>query len=285
MATDLETPGEWRRVSRSTPCVVCGKPDWCVYTDSLALCMRIESSRASKGDAGGWLHARGQAPLPRRRGIRLVKQVLGTDFEHLAHQFATAMTEERLMSLAEHLGVSVESLVATGAGWCASKQAWSWPMYDNRQRVVGVRLRDARTHQKYAVRGSKQGVFLAECAHHLVAASWLMITEGPTDLCAASDLGFTGIGRPSCSGGTKQVAALTRGRHVVVVADRDVAGRRGGQALVTALLPTVLSARTIEPPAPHKDLRAWLQAGADHDALQVAIDAATPQTLRVRIVR
>lgn len=43
-----------KRVTRSHPCPVCGKPDWCGYTDTIAICMRVPSDRPSKN--GGWVH-------------------------------------------------------------------------------------------------------------------------------------------------------------------------------------------------------------------------------------
>ena len=277
--------GEWQRVSRSRPCGICGKTDWCVFADGVALCMRVESPTPSRGDAGGWLHYSHDAPRqPRARRFRVLAPA-GIDFARLTDQFSDAATEARVEALSAQLGVTPDALRATGIGWNQRQHAWAWPMHDHHFRIVGIRLRDARTHRKYAVTGSKQGVFLAECPDHFAAAPLVVVTEGPTDLCAASDLGFTAIGRPSCNGGTKYIAALTRGKEVVVVRDADEAGRRGAGALVASLLPTVRSVRVIEPPAPHKDLRAWLQAGGTPETVDALIEAAPLQTIRVRLCR
>jgi len=277
--------GDWQRVSRSRPCSICQKPDWCAFSDGIALCMRVESPRPSRGDAGGWLHPLTDEPrAERRRSLRLLAQA-PVDFAALAKRFSEATTPDRLVSLAAHLGVSADALLDTGVGWCKEQGAWSWPMHDARGQVIGIRLRNARTHQKHAVGGSKQGLFLPRFFLQRPDDPRLVVVEGPTDQCAARDLGFSAVGRPSCNGGTRLLVSLTRGQHVVVVADRDEPGRRGAAALVTALLPTVLSVRTIEPPAPHKDLRAWVQAGATRSAVDAVIDAAPMQTIRVRICR
>jgi hypothetical protein len=284
MDHELHDAGAWVRATRHQPCPICGKPDWCAFKDDIALCMRIESPRPSRGDAGGWLHPlTEQRPRTHVRRMRLVANA-PVDFAALAGRFMEAMTPERLLALASQLSVSEDALMATGAGWCQERGAWSWPMHDHHVRVVGIRLRDARTHRKYAVMGSKEGVFLGDCPKH-GGPPPVLITEGPTDLCAAIDLGFTAVGRPSCTGGTKALSKMLRGLPVIVVADQDEAGERGARALTTALLPTVQSVRTITPPSPHKDLRAWVQAGAVHDDVQALIDGAAPQTVRVRIVR
>jgi hypothetical protein len=47
-----------QRVSRTSPCPVCGRATWCrVATNgSYAICNRTESDRPAKGDGGGWVH-------------------------------------------------------------------------------------------------------------------------------------------------------------------------------------------------------------------------------------
>lgn len=56
----------WRRVSRQTPCSVCGRPDWCTATrdGNVASCMRVPSQRQLGN--GGWMHrlTEGRTNLP-----------------------------------------------------------------------------------------------------------------------------------------------------------------------------------------------------------------------------
>jgi hypothetical protein len=280
---DLHDAEAWIRATRAHPCPICGKPDWCTFTKTIALCMRTESTRPSRGDAGGWLHELGERPRQSEWRRLRVRERVGVDFESLADEYQDALDLDGLGVLSRQLGVSTDALELTGVGWCAERQAWSWPMYDHEARVVGVRLRDARTSSKYAVPGSREGVFMGDCPKH--SPPPVLVTEGPTDLCAGFDIGFTAIGRPSCTGGTKQLVRLLRSLDVVVVADRDGPGLRGADALASVLLPGVRSLRIISPPAPHKDLRAWLLGGADQAVVQAVIDAVPAQTMRWRIVR
>ena len=61
------------RVSKSHPCPVCKKPDWCrVFGDGWVECMRVQSDRPAK--SGGWMwRLRAEStphpsPLPDRGG-------------------------------------------------------------------------------------------------------------------------------------------------------------------------------------------------------------------------
>lgn len=46
--------GDLRRVTKSHPCPICGKDDWCGYNDRVVICMRIPSNVPTRN--GGWLH-------------------------------------------------------------------------------------------------------------------------------------------------------------------------------------------------------------------------------------
>ena len=66
----LASGSDWLRVTKSEPCPVCGKQDWCLVSvdGSAAICQRVQSDREI--GRAGWLHrlADGDAPanLPRR---------------------------------------------------------------------------------------------------------------------------------------------------------------------------------------------------------------------------
>lgn len=258
----------WARVSRREPCPICGRPDWCGRnTDGrLVICMREESSRATAN--GGWLHEL-EDPLPVRRVLASVAPV--RDFDRLAAQWQRNVTPTQLAAFADRLGLADEPLLRLGVGWVDDRRCWAFPMRSGGGRIVGIRLRDARTGRKFAERGSREGLFFdveSDCSEPLI------VCEGPTDTTAALSLGFDALGRPSCTGGTKQVAVRTNGRDVVVVCDADGPGRRGGQALACAILPTSRSVRVIEPPNGAGDLREWVAAGATRaDLLEVTRQA------------
>jgi len=202
------------------------------------------------------------------------------DFGRLAAEYAAAVDTAELRDFAEELGLSVGSLTRLGIGWAAEHWAWSFPMHDTCRRVRGVRLR-SWAGRKWSVKGGREGLFVPA---GLDCARPLLVCEGPTDTAALLDLGFEAVGRPSCTGGTTLLAELVGHRKppgVVVVADSDGPGRRGAEALATALLPVCRPVRVICPPCGVKDARAWKQAGATRKDVQAAIAAAPERSLRV----
>jgi len=50
-----------KRVSRSSPCPICGHPDWCLVSadGSYAVCMRVPSPLPARSASGGWVHTLG----------------------------------------------------------------------------------------------------------------------------------------------------------------------------------------------------------------------------------
>ena len=76
----------------------------------------------------------------------------------LMRDWLAATTATALADFAASLGVSTPSLAAVGAAWAPPHAAWAFPMCDGYGNVVGIRLRNA--HGKFAVRGSRQGIFL-----------------------------------------------------------------------------------------------------------------------------
>lgn len=208
-----------------------------------------------------------------------MRKAAGRAFGELAAKYAADVIDRRLQPFAERLGVTTDSLRALGIGWTGRE--WSFPMFDDRRRVVGIRLRNASTGSKYAVTGSRDGVFLGSETNN---DSTMLVVEGPTDAAAALDLGYAVIGRPSCTGATRPTAQLLRGKNAVLMADADGPGRRGAEALATAMLPYVKSLRVVEPPAAAKDLRGWLTAGATRSDVDTLIAAARVRRLEVRHV-
>jgi hypothetical protein len=206
------------------------------------------------------------------------------DLTKLAADFRTAVRPEALDKLAVALGVSVESLRRLGVGWSAKHRAWTFPMVDVDGHVLGIRLRRAGG-KKLSIKSGHEGLFVPEDidAHGLV-----VIAEGPTDTAALLDLGFSAVGRPSCTGGVKLLVELVRKLKpsgVVIVADGDAPGQRGAKSLAALLVAYSPSVRIIVSPAPYKDTRAWRQGGATAADVQAAIDAAPVRKLRVSVHR
>ena len=249
----------YTRVSKTHPCPICKHGDWCrVFADGWVECMRVQSDRPAK--SGGWMHSQRElspgrltprvprsAPTPTINATKMMR-------EWLAATSATALAE-----FASLLGVSTSSLASVGAAWAASHSAWAFPMYDGYGEIVGIRLRTE--HGKFAVRGSRQGIFTsAECGTR--SAEWrktLFVCEGPTDTAAAVELGLFAVGRPNCCCGGPEVKMFARRRavsRVVIISDNDKPGLDGARKVGAELK---LPFAVYVPPA--KDVREFVRLG------------------------
>jgi hypothetical protein len=240
------------RVSKAHPCPVCTKPDWCrVFSDGWIECMRVQSDKPAK--SGGWMHWQGQCPPePRRSAVpRYTSPTINAT--KLMREWTAATTATALAEFAAALGVSAPSLVAVGAAWAPPHSAWAFPMCDGYGNVVGIRLRNERG--KFAVRGSRQGIFLA----NLPAQNTLFVCEGPTDTAAAVELGLFAVGRPNCCCGGPEIKVFACRHHcerAVVVADNDRPGLEGARKVGGELK---LPFAVYVPPA--KDVREFVRLG------------------------
>jgi hypothetical protein len=288
MNHDVPLLEAYRRVSRSTPCPICAKSDWCLVArdGSAAICQRVESARRC-GEAG-WLHRLCEVSRPARRPAKRVRVVRAElpppDLSDLAVRCRACVEPGRLQVFARGLGVSVEALLRLGIGWSAAHSAWAFPMTDAAGRVRGIRLRTP-AGGKFSVPGSKEGLFLPSGD----VGGPLLIPEGPTDAAALLDLGFSNVaGRPSCTGGVKLLAELARCRQVadvVIFADADGPGRQGAANLASVLAVYAPAVRVIEPPAGLKDARDWLRAGGTHDEVELYMAAAPAIRLAIHARR
>jgi hypothetical protein len=221
------------------------------------VCMRVQSARPVKN--GGWFHAfdsaRGQPVRrsPQRQPVRINATVM--------HREWLANTKlEVLDAFAASLGLSPPSLAAVGAAWAPPHAAWAFPMCDGYGNVVGIRLRNERG--KFAVRGSRQGIFLAAVS----AQKTLFVCEGPTDTAAAVELGLFAAGRPNCCCGGVEVRTYAR-RHkcanAVIVSDNDKPGLDGARRVGQDLrLPYAIYV----PPA--KDVREFVRLGGTRNMIE-----------------
>ena len=245
---------EWVRVTRRRPCPVCRHPRWCgVSTDgAVVCCMRVESTHPARN--GGWIHRLAE-PLPPVPAAPQLPEPPLIDAAAIWAAYHANTRAADVSALAGHLGVNAAALDCLGAAWAPEHRAWAFPMRDEGERVVGIRLR-AEDGRKWAVRGSRSGLFIPQ---GLTGRGRLLICEGPTDTAAALTLGFDAIGRPSCEGSVDTLAAwLGRRRYdeTVILADNDEPGLRGALKLAAAL---PCAHRIAVPPC--KDIREWLRQG------------------------
>ena len=126
-------------------------------------------------------------------------------------------------------------------------------MCDGYGNVVGIRLRNERG--KFAVRGSRQGIFVA----NVPPQKTLFVCEGPTDTAAAVELGLFAVGRPNCCCGGAEIRAFARSHdvnRVVLISDNDKPGLDGARKVGGEL---ELPFAVYVPPA--KDVREFVRLG------------------------
>lgn len=233
-----------------------------MFADGWAECMRVRSDKPAK--SGGWMHRIGESP---RCSIRPPPkwQPPTINATKMMRDWVAATSTAALAGFAAFLGVSAASLVAVGAAWAPPHAAWAFPMCDGYGNVIGIRLRNERG--KFAVRGSRQGIFLTA----VPAQKTLFVCEGPTDTAAALDLGFFAVGRPNCSCGGVEIRIYAR-RHecasAVIVSDNDKPGLDGARKVGAELrMPSAIYV----PPA--KDLREFCRLGGTRNMIENTLKA------------
>lgn len=259
----------WNRVSTSRRCTVCGKPDWCGFTDDgLVCCMRVPSDFPSAN--GGHFHGF-------RSGARAASDVRRTAADYEPPDFDANLwfetvryvcTIEKLEPWGEVLGLPADAL--SWLGGCTLGKMLAFPMYDGTGRICGIRTRFP-DGAKRAVTGSRAGVFLP--TFHDDGEP--VICEGPTDAAAAFSLGFEPIGRPSCAGCERHVMDTCRRfgvRRVTICADADGPGVDGATKLAEVLRRFSIRVRVVTAGG-HKDLREWVRAGVS----RTVVDATWSQ--------
>lgn len=265
----------WARVSRATPCPVCGHDSWCGIssTGRCVICMRHESPFATAN--GGWMHRiDGRAaiapPTCAAAPHRPTSEIAALAREHIRLGRERGDAFERLT---DALGINQAVVAAFGAGLLRD-DVLSFPMVDADRNIIGIRYRSVRG-SKWSATGGREGLFVpAGCPH----GGPILLPEGPTDTAILLELGFDVAGRPNCNGGVRLLRAIGRGCDVVVIADNDDAGMRGSETVANGMLPGSRSVRVISPPKEFKDVRAWINYGGATDLdVQTLIDSAPPR--------
>jgi hypothetical protein len=278
----------WVRVSKAKPCEICGRGDWCLISGdgSAVICPRVSEGAVKLCGDAGWLHRLRETDegltTRYRRHVRVqARPNSAFPMDQLARRCHEAVGQARFDQFSRQLGISETSLQRLWVGWSADHQAWSFPMMDEKYRVIGIRLRrpDGR---KFAVCGGREGLFVPS---RLPESGQILICEGPTDTAAMLDLGFASVGRPSCRGGARPLKSLVFGRNVVVVADNDAPGRSGAAHVARTLRLYCPAVRVMHPPTGINDVRAWKRSGATQADVEAAIEAATPGGVSIRCRR
>lgn len=255
------------RVTRNKHCPICDKPDWCSISDKGVVCMRVESKHPTKN--GGWFHPNDAAsrheyikPEPKPRYV--------PDFGSMLAHWNRGTTNQ-LDTLAEQLQLEVSAIRELGTVYADVHQAYAFPMCFPDGRYVGIRLRNFGG-EKWAVKGSKAGLFIPWSLLDRLDSREVFICEGPTDTIAAIQLGYFAIGRHACRGQEDLVVQIIRDggvRHAYVLYDNDDPGERGADTLCK-MIPCAVT--KVVPPA--KDLRQFVAEGGSKELLIYLISEA-----------
>lgn len=269
--------GNWNRVTRHHKCQICGHDTWCLFNSEAVLCMRAVSSHEIRLKSGetGYIHKLTDGTSTMHWTPKLPKEPEpDIDWESMFRRWRTP--KERLAGLSSMLGVSAVALEAVGCSWAPEHRAYAFPMYDGYGAIVGARLRSAHG-KKWAVKGSHQGLFRQRTTPDYT----IMVCEGPTDTAAAIDLGYCGIGRPSCSGGIDQLRTMINQLNVsraIIVSDNDDPGLNGAAMVGRHLM---IPFCIVVPPA--KDLRCFVQNGGTRTLMESLLKGKVWQGTRSTI--
>lgn len=221
--------------------------------------MRVQSSRPARN--GGWLHPlNGERTIPVTHTLRPLPPPT-INSTRLIAEWAAGTPQTALHALAGSLGVSEPALTALNAVYAPPHRAWAFVMRDGFNNCVGIRLR-AEDGRKWAVRGSRQGIFLPQTD----TQARVYVCEGPTDTAAALSIGLYAIGRPSCCCGGDQIKTACKRlgiREAVVVADNDEPGLQGAERVAGELK---LRTAIYVPPA--KDMREFVKLGGTKQLIE-----------------
>ncbi|HUW10726.1 MAG TPA: hypothetical protein VM537_13425 [Anaerolineae bacterium] len=220
--------GKLERVTRGSPCQICGKPDYCCVLDRYYWCMRVESDRPHR--KGGWLHPKDADALvepyspPPKKTPDWKYRLKWAEVAFSAAEAGASL----IHGLAAELGVSSASLTSLGVGYSdhlGGSPCWTFPERNSRGWIVGIQRRlvspmDGRG--KLCCVGSRRGLTFAP--NWAAGNGPIYLVEGGTDTAAMMTMGLSAIGRPSNVGGVNILARMLRrrrDRRVVVVGERD----------------------------------------------------------------
>ena len=269
-----ESKTEWIRVSRTQPCAICKKQDWCTRAsdNSVHCCMRVPSPVELSN--GGHLHSGTKTP-DRLTPKESSKQSQRINAIAVWTRWLTYHTKSsNILDLSIELGVRPEALKRLNCVRANPRRsAFAFPMFNSYGEIVGLRLRHDDGN-KTTVKGSKSGLFLPA---GIGKDKYLLIAEGESDTAALLSAGMDAIGRPSCLGLISMVKGYLNRLDVipeiVICADDDLPGLNGARKLATGLLEVTTSVRIIRPPS-CKDFREWIYGGATRQSIECLIHAA-----------
>jgi 5S rRNA maturation endonuclease (ribonuclease M5) len=260
------------RVSKTHPCPICQKPDWCLTGKSVVLCMRVASQRAKTMADGtvGYLHRSNGEALPPASFRRPAENHVNC--AKILQKWGVDYGYKSLNYLARILGVSEDSLNELQCVKSPYPCVWGFPMCDGKDYVIGMRLRH-ENGKKWCEPGSHNGLFIPKGQRR---PNEIVICEGPTDTAAALTIGLYAIGRFNCCGGITQINDFIFHNHikrVIIVADCDEDRSLNGIVVNPGIQGAITLSEHLKVPSctvtlPTKDMRQFVQGGGDLKTFQ-----------------
>ena len=273
----------WHNVSKKEPCPVCHHDSWCTVSDDggMCVCRRVESDRPAKSGIG-WIHSLREVKV-KGEGEQWRGNFSKADRSPLPPSQATQPAAEYFAALPRgdiqvrlcrylmrELSIPCDMLAAMDVRWDAAAKAAAFPMRDAEGKVTGIRYRQLKTAKKWALKGSKDGLFFIP--GFIPISEEIVVCEGPTDMLAAASVGLNAVGRSACLTGAALLRDFIRGHHVrrvTIIADDDPPkpkpgggtwrpGIDGAKKLAADL---GIAARIVLPFPGFKDIREWYAKG------------------------
>lgn len=279
MTASANTEHKYARVTRELPCAICGRSGWCMISrrGDVAVCCRVESPRPAT-QFNGWFH---ELP-PRKRELpeviakraRVAHMHPVKDFTDLLMGYIADFDGESRRRAADALGLSAQVFEKYPIGFNRQANALVLPAMQAQDPVFcGVRYRalDPKSRTKWWTEaGTTAGPLLPLDAP--TEGTPVFVSEGPSDALAAAQLELHAIARWSCFLDERQrdtvasYLAQLNAPQVIVAGDNDASGvgQRGADSAAISILQFSPHARVmrLQPPPEHKDVRAWVLAGA-----------------------
>lgn len=271
--------GNWREVTKADPCPYCEKPDWCAVGLRGRLCMRVTGGKEMPS-GGSFFGFGDEKPKFEILPASVTTPNPEINCKALLHAWRRSSADEQMNELAASLDLPLDILSCLGVCWAPEYSAWAFPMFGGDAALfgavpIGIRLR-TRDGKKFAVKGSRSGVFFPQVGHAGFAPPRVFITEGPTDCAAMLTAGCFAMGRASCRGGEDIIISILNDMQppvVCVIADNDGPGVEGAEHLVRSIQQPVLR---LVPPG--KDMRAFFADGGTLALLGTMLADITPST-------